>query len=648
MTDTFSSAADLGAAMRKTTTELHALVGSLMGWERGAANRVKVSNLDFLGAWRRAGDDLESMADSELPSLIVALADQVREVARRIPLKCSLLDWHSSGEAPYLLKGTERESVILAALDRIGQPDVSQAEEAFDAFVENIGAFYGVDLSETPRERIVEYQSMVSRTLRRLRVSQLSQGGATPQLLGLGRYLLMVNGIGALVDSAMKGGDAITFALVTDPNGDILRTSHFVAVAKNGDTLTLLDDHRTYCSPQFDFPSKAHSFSGHNDPDIHFGWPYRLTRELEENTIPVPRGQPVVPLIELSALRPEELVYLVLLASEVNRIYGEGATQLPELSYTAHQAILLSSEAPEPEETALSLVGGLSKVVVRQTALTAEALCAETEEMNFHRERIGLNDWMLTAWPEVVSGVDVVTDHPMLSTDQLHRSYGSLADLRRRAAWFNRRRIAHTLSEHAVMVYERDFALAVSWVRQRLKERVPAIIDHILEGGGAWELPSTRGNRRNGISVGFGSGPGVRVREQKAEVVDPRWGGLLAVAGGASRERTCLLDPGTRAKLAVRVYIDCSEALSEVLDADLSSSGFPWLAHIDHGWFYTGNFDWSDPLDEIGRPWDRQGNARCRREAFPQSVHFHLSRRSIKKRCKELGVELPSWYTQEV
>jgi hypothetical protein len=541
------------------------------------------------------------------------------------------------------------------------EPDVVQLIASFEQQIRDGAIHYGFtpgkaldDLEEFVQSRYalagVRRDALLS--MGRLEAHQFTQGSKDEQPLKYSSEIFEfwnVNSLLAAMRSQKFGG--ISLCLIRDP--EMALRSYFVFAIRNGGTLTMLTDKSKDPHPAFkrmarrpdrDFDRRAsqHWFPYQLLDLTKVGRDARTAAKLRTQLVLI--NVDAVPLAKLSAVPPEQFVWLMLMFDLIREKFWAQDVKLPEISYTGQMIV-------EPQ----ALVGAHGALVkdgfykpLELPPLAAADITDKVLRPQWNRKPTYFNQWMVDRYKdrvpdEVLNPVGdqaklllvakskepgflpmaiVGSKSPLMdrANDVENRrfetmeptDFGTKKELVRDRLWVARMNQCAIIQELAKAEFEEEKDDVCAWYKAAIQKNRKEILDACARGEWAlpiWEVPdwgSGKIQEKNALDQWMSKSSAWSHRSSSRSLFklgETKQGG----AGRPGFWVACAEQPELKASIFSNILVSCPQAIAIVCGVDVDA--LPWpLQH----WFnqepYNGNsiLDRIDPSDwRIKNPWQR-------------------------------------------
>jgi len=543
-----------------------------------------------------------------------------------------------------------------ALRDALEEPEVVQMIADFQKQLRDGAVHYGVEPGEpmAKLEELVASRYALARVRRdalismeRLQAHQFTQGvkeEKPPKYSPDVFEFWNINSMLSAMRSQKSGG--ISLCLIRDPEQPL--RSYFAFAIRNGGTLTVLTDKSDEPHPAFKRMTRRPDRALETRASQHW-FPYQLLdlttlgKGAEERVVAARRTQLVpmnveaVPLSRLSALEPEQFVWLMLVFDMIRERFWAEDKRLPEISYTGQmiaepQALVGASGALvkdglyKPLELPSLKAADLTDKVLRsqwgrtpthfnrwlverykdqvpEEALnpvgeSAKALLtARSQEPGFLPTVVRTKRTLMKRWEE--------RQQPRFETMDA-TAFGTKKELVRDRLWVGRMNQCAIVQQLADAEFEKDKDSVCAWYTAAIRKNKKAIFDACARG--EWMMPRW-------LPSQFAM-PGRSKSVIATKNVVDQW---MSKRGYSARTtfrfgetRTsprywvaCAEKPNLKASIITSIDVTCPQALAVVCGVDVEE--LPWPLQ---NWFdeepYVGNsiLDRIEPSDwKIKNPW---------------------------------------------
>jgi hypothetical protein len=451
-----------------------------------------------------------------------------------------------------------------------------------------------------------------------------------------------INSMLDAVCSHMESG--ISVCLIQEPEMDY---SYFVFAVRNGGTLTVLTDRGNYAHPMQKnmMAQRARGMARNWDYRTSQHWfPYELIDvemdhdkgilTKEEATGLVQYQKEVYPIKDLMDLKPETVIWILMMFEQIKQKYFIENHKVPELSYTGEMVQVSHALIERPAVKALA-VSGYKKLLVKP--LTRQDL---TQDLNSYwsRDSAGANNWAVERYgdqvsEEIFNQVDTGPGHqkrlsktnprkvltvassgddavpwPLAGIDPT--DFGSKKKLLKDRMYIARHNQAIQIQALAQKEYDETLEKIQEWFRKAISKNMPCLLI-----AAAHNLFLTHNDGWVGCQYGKCRLNDEQAKTNACSLYLPGQNGFYGPIGsyvfnsgykGQSYDHCYLTE--TRTALRISFYVATAQAM-----ADLCGIPVEKLPPVLRGWKketgYRGNsiLDAIDPMDHVFKnPWQRE------------------------------------------
>lgn len=430
----------------------------------------------------------------------------------------------------------------------------------------------------------------------------------------------------------LQGTPGTTMCLIRDA---MVFASYFVFAVKNGDLITVLTDRVKGAHPQF------WKMTRNPGRSLERRWvanwfPYDLL-EIDTDKAPkywskrdrtalVPVQSKMVALKKLADLPPKEFIWAVLTMSKINEVYGKKSRRLPLLGYTAEMVTNPNALVAKGSSLMRKRYQPLSLEPLTTKDVTADTLAPQLETKATRR-----NEWLVERFKdrvpqEVLNALGGEETQKLLGQKYkglVHREkgdevrslkietlsptlFGTEKEIAADRLWIARRNQAEVINELAEAEFEREHGGVVQWVKEKLTQRLPYLVEQAARG--VWMTEATIYD-----VMGFAHNKKDRYRidmivrqdfpKNRTAFNDAKWGWFSERAGQlvfGDNERhapiyyRCAIIPRAAARIFTVFEPECPESLAELLGVPVSELPV-WLQY----WYSTEPYDGNCILDRL-------------------------------------------------